>query len=100
MKDQKRSKPLRDTKVGEKERDREWGPVPEAMPQVEDEKVLGRVDIAAPAAITSDPVVMPTQLVLDNWVQCDKCEAWRLLLPGIDTPDSSAKWNCKMMVWM
>jgi hypothetical protein len=100
IKDQKRSKTARDTKVGKKERHREQGPVLEAAPKAEYEKVQGRVDTAAPAPIVTDPVVMPTQLVLDNWVQCDKCETWRLLLPGIDTPDSSAKWNCKMMVWL
>ncbi|CAK9201924.1 unnamed protein product [Sphagnum troendelagicum] len=100
-KDKKHLKFVKDRKVGKKQRDRGQGPLLEAMTKAgRDEKLPGRMDTSAAAVVATDPVVMPAQLVLDNWVQCDKCETWRLLLPGIDTPDSSAKWNCKMMVWM
>jgi hypothetical protein len=100
-KDKKHLKSVKDRKVGKKQRDRGQGPLLEAMTKAgRDEKLPGRMDTSAAAVVAMDPVVMPAQLVLDNWVQCDKCETWRLLLPGIDTPDSSAKWNCKMMVWM
>jgi len=100
-KDKKHLKSVEDRKVGKKQRDRGQGPLLEAITKAGgDEKLPGRMDTAAAAVVAMDPVVMPAQLVLDNWVQCDKCETWRLLLPGIDTPDSSAKWNCKMMVWM
>ncbi|MCO5560740.1 hypothetical protein L7F22_014360 [Adiantum nelumboides] len=42
----------------------------------------------------------PIEMVVDNWVGCDKCEKWRLLPPGVDTANLPKKWLCKMIYWL
>jgi len=36
----------------------------------------------------------------DNWVCCDKCQAWRLLPPGSKVDSLPEKWDCSMLTWL
>nr|GEW53911.1 cullin, conserved site-containing protein [Tanacetum cinerariifolium] len=36
----------------------------------------------------------------DNWVACDRCNAWRLLPIGITTADLPEKWWCSKSTWL
>lgn len=47
----------------------------------------------------------PTSLVnpphnLDNWVACNTCDQWRLLMPQVDPHTLPKKWCCEMMDWL
>lgn len=35
-------------------------------------------------------------LEVDNWVQCNKCEKWRMLPPNVDPENLPDKWYCSM----
>lgn len=35
-------------------------------------------------------------LEIENWVQCELCDKWRMLPPGIDPIDEDAYWECSM----
>uniref|UniRef100_A0A7I4B662 CW-type domain-containing protein n=1 Tax=Physcomitrium patens TaxID=3218 RepID=A0A7I4B662_PHYPA len=65
------------------------------------ESVVGKEEEKFPAPVEAAPVslVVP-QLVLDNWVACDKCETWRLLMPHVDPKSLPKKWRCRMMDWL
>lgn len=91
--EQKGSKSVRDTKLPQKEREKERVSAPEAIPRPEEVPAATRVE-PAPAS------VLVPQLVLDNWVECDKCDKWRLLLPDVDPDTLPKKWRCKMMSWL
>ncbi|XP_010524504.1 PREDICTED: uncharacterized protein LOC104802552 [Tarenaya hassleriana] len=41
-----------------------------------------------------------TSLQLDNWVQCDSCETWRLLPFGMKPEQLPDKWLCCMQIWL
>lgn len=49
-------------------------------------------DAAPPAAA---PV-----LIEENWVQCDKCQTWRLLPLGTNPDHLPEKWLCSMLNWL
>ncbi|KAI5075968.1 hypothetical protein GOP47_0008033 [Adiantum capillus-veneris] len=53
--------------------------------------------LGAPVAGNGAP---PYELIVDNWVGCDKCQKWRLLPPGVDTANLPKKWLCKMIYWL
>ncbi|GJZ59621.1 cullin, conserved site-containing protein [Tanacetum coccineum] len=36
----------------------------------------------------------------DNWIACDRCNAWRLLLIGITVADMPEKWWCSKSTWL
>ncbi|OIV91295.1 hypothetical protein TanjilG_01826 [Lupinus angustifolius] len=36
----------------------------------------------------------------DNWVQCDRCQKWRLLPVGTDPDNLPEKWLCSMLNWL
>ncbi|KAI4349625.1 hypothetical protein L6164_010190 [Bauhinia variegata] len=36
----------------------------------------------------------------DDWVQCDRCQKWRLLPVGTNTDDLPEKWLCSMLYWL
>ncbi|XP_057866424.2 cysteine-tryptophan domain-containing zinc finger protein 7 [Cryptomeria japonica] len=50
----------------------------------------------------TDPGLLPVAAVLinENWVQCDACEKWRLLPPGVDPTFLPQKWLCRMLDWL
>lgn len=89
----KSSKSAQEKKPSLKELERERMSLPEPVASKEEEKVPAVVE-AAPASL-----VVP-QLVLDNWVACDKCEQWRLLMPQVNPDTLPKKWRCKMMDWL
>ena len=35
---------------------------------------------------------------IDNWVQCEKCEKWRMLSPQVAVEDLLDRWYCEMNV--
>ena len=35
---------------------------------------------------------------VNTWVQCDKCEKWRMLSPTTDVDDLPLEWFCEMNV--
>ena len=35
---------------------------------------------------------------IDTWVQCDRCEKWRMVHPSMDTSDLPDKWYCEMNI--
>ncbi|XP_031258978.1 uncharacterized protein LOC116117085 isoform X1 [Pistacia vera] len=41
-----------------------------------------------------------TVLIEENWVQCDKCQTWRLLPIGTNPDDLPEKWLCSMLNWL
>ncbi|KAH9618109.1 hypothetical protein KSS87_010332, partial [Heliosperma pusillum] len=47
-----------------------------------------------------DSLVPQLPLEMDDWVQCEKCQKWRLLPFGTN-PDSLPKeWICRMLTWL
>ncbi|XP_010533101.1 PREDICTED: uncharacterized protein LOC104808944 isoform X2 [Tarenaya hassleriana] len=48
----------------------------------------------------SEAAPPPTSLELDSWVQCDRCETWRLLPSGIKPEQLPDKWTCSMQIWL
>ncbi|KAE9618476.1 putative transcription factor & chromatin remodeling CW-Zn family [Lupinus albus] len=36
----------------------------------------------------------------DNWVQCDRCQKWRLLPVGTNPDNLPEKWLCSMLNWL
>ncbi|KAJ7972919.1 CW-type zinc-finger protein [Quillaja saponaria] len=46
------------------------------------------------------PITMAPVMVEDKWVQCDKCQRWRLLPLGTNTDDWPEKWLCSMLYWL
>lgn len=91
--DHKSSKSAPDKKPSMKELDKERLSLPVPVASKDEEKALAVVE-PAPASL-----VVP-QLVLENWVACDKCEKWRLLMPNMAPISPSKKWRCKMMDWL
>lgn len=89
----KSSKSAQEKKSSMKELEKERMSLPEPVAIKEEEKIPAIVE-AAPASL-----VVP-QLVLDNWVACDKCEQWRLLMPHVNPDTLPKKWRCKMMDWL
>lgn len=87
----KSSKSAQEKKPSMKELEKERMSLPEPAASKEEEKV--------PAVVEATPAVV-TQLVLENWVACDKCEKWRLLMPNMVPISPSKKWRCKMMDWL
>lgn len=87
----KSSKNAQDKKPSMKELEKGRMSLPDPLASKEEEK--------DPTAVEATPVVVP-QLVLENWVACDKCEIWRLLMPNMDPISPSKKWRCKMMDWL
>ncbi|KAJ7548313.1 hypothetical protein O6H91_07G006900 [Diphasiastrum complanatum] len=52
-------------------------------------------------ATSAPPGLLPAgTLVVENWVLCDKCGRWRLLLPEIDPKKLPKKFFCKMLDWL
>lgn len=88
----KSSKSAQDKKPSMKELEKERMSLPEPVASKEEEKVPAVVEVT-PASL-----VVP-QIVLENWVACDKCEKWRLLMPNMDW-DPSKTFRCKMMDWL
>ncbi|XP_028762310.1 uncharacterized protein LOC114720781 isoform X2 [Neltuma alba] len=43
---------------------------------------------------------VPATGPLDNWVQCDKCQKWRLLPLGTNPESLPEKWLCSMLNWL
>ncbi|KAL3517469.1 hypothetical protein ACH5RR_020058 [Cinchona calisaya] len=46
----------------------------------------------------ANPMVAP--LVQEDWVCCDKCQAWRLLPLGTNPESLPEKWLCSMLDWL
>ena len=84
---------VQEKKPSMKELENERMSLPEPVVSKEEEKVSSAIE----AALAS--LVVP-QLVLDNWVACDKCEQWRLLMPQVNPDTLPKKWRCKMMDWL
>ncbi|CAL0300549.1 unnamed protein product [Lupinus luteus] len=42
----------------------------------------------------------PISVPEDCWVQCDRCEKWRLLPVGTDPDNLPEKWLCSMLNWL
>lgn len=55
--------------------------------------ILGDKETEAP--VTSTPAVFE-----DNWVQCDRCQKWRLLPAGTNPDHLPEKWLCTMLDWL
>ncbi|KAG0560531.1 hypothetical protein KC19_10G187700 [Ceratodon purpureus] len=89
----KSSKSAHDKKSSMKELEKDRMSLPETVASKEEEKIPAVLE-AVPASL-----VVP-QLVLDNWVACDKCEQWRLLMPHVNPDTLPKKWRCKMMDWL
>ncbi|XP_054803974.1 cysteine-tryptophan domain-containing zinc finger protein 3-like isoform X3 [Prosopis cineraria] len=53
------------------------------------------VDKRKEAPVTATPVVFE-----DNWVQCDRCQKWRLLPAGTNPDHLPEKWLCSMLDWL
>ncbi|KAI9080223.1 hypothetical protein K1719_037617 [Acacia pycnantha] len=53
------------------------------------------VDEGKEAPMTATPVVFE-----DNWVQCDRCQKWRLLPAGTNPDHLPEKWLCSMLDWL
>lgn len=93
--EQKGAKTVQDRRLSVKELDRERVNIPEPVAIREEEKPPTKVEPALTAA-----VVAPMPVLLDNWVACDKCEQWRLLMPHVNPDLLPKKWRCKMMDWL
>ncbi|KAK7259406.1 hypothetical protein RIF29_25013 [Crotalaria pallida] len=46
------------------------------------------------------PVTMPSVVIEENWVQCDRCHKWRLLPVGTNPDNLPEKWLCSMLNWL
>ncbi|XP_028804115.1 uncharacterized protein LOC114759174 isoform X2 [Neltuma alba] len=53
------------------------------------------VDKGKEAPVTATSVVSE-----DNWVQCDRCQKWRLLPSGTNPDHLPEKWLCSMLDWL
>lgn len=74
-----------------KEFEKEWMSLFEFVVSKEEEKVLVVVEVM---------FVVVMQFVLENWVVCDKCEKWWLLMFNMVLILLFKKWCCKMMDWL
>ncbi|XP_054791536.1 cysteine-tryptophan domain-containing zinc finger protein 3-like isoform X2 [Prosopis cineraria] len=46
------------------------------------------------------PVTVPPAVIEEFWVQCDKCQKWRILPPGTNPKSLPEKWLCSMLNWL
>ncbi|KAI9119425.1 hypothetical protein K1719_010100 [Acacia pycnantha] len=46
------------------------------------------------------PATVPPVVIEENWVQCDKCQKWRLLPLGTNPESLPEKWLCSMLNWL
>ncbi|KAG4928579.1 hypothetical protein JHK84_054132 [Glycine max] len=46
------------------------------------------------------PVMIPPVEMDDKWVQCDRCQKWRLLPVGTNLDSLPEKWLCSMLDWL
>lgn len=46
------------------------------------------------------PVAVPPLVIEENWVQCDRCQKWRLLPLGTNPESLPEKWLCSMLNWL
>ncbi|KAI4301365.1 hypothetical protein L6164_034652 [Bauhinia variegata] len=46
------------------------------------------------------PIIGPPVVIEDHWVQCDRCQKWRLLPVGTNTDNLPEKWLCSMLYWL
>ncbi|KAJ7290822.1 hypothetical protein O6H91_Y298000 [Diphasiastrum complanatum] len=60
---------------------------------------MSNLDINTTKAIPAAPAG-PATLVLDTWVECEKCGRWRLLLPEMDASELPKTFFCKMLTWL
>jgi len=80
-------------KRGRDDNDSEGESEPEPEPESDDDD-----DDDAEPKLTSGAAVTATQPEMDPWVQCDKCDIWRLLGPGVDVNALPELWECSMYV--
>ncbi|KAE8677620.1 Tetratricopeptide repeat-like superfamily protein [Hibiscus syriacus] len=64
---------------------------PDVVPQLYDKRFPSQT--AAPAA--NAPIVIE-----ENWVQCDRCQKWRLLPFDTRPEQLPEKWLCRMLNWL
>ncbi|KAG5220130.1 type inositol 1,4,5-trisphosphate phosphatase [Salix suchowensis] len=63
------------------------------------ENLRGDINDVAPLARPL-PTEVPTFLIQEDWVCCDKCHKWRLLPYGTNPNQLPQKWLCSMLDWL
>ncbi|XP_011023642.1 PREDICTED: uncharacterized protein LOC105125054 isoform X2 [Populus euphratica] len=63
------------------------------------ENLRGDINDVAPLAGPL-PTEVPTFLIEEDWVCCDKCHKWRLLPYGTNPRQLPQKWLCSMLDWL
>ncbi|KAI5566418.1 hypothetical protein BDE02_13G018500 [Populus trichocarpa] len=63
------------------------------------ESLRGDINDVAPLAGPL-PTEVPTFLIEEDWVCCDKCHKWRLLPYGTNPNQLPQKWLCSMLDWL
>ncbi|KAJ6974309.1 hypothetical protein D5086_024100 [Populus alba] len=63
------------------------------------ENLRGDINDVAPLAGPL-PTEVPTFLIEEDWVCCDKCHKWRLLPYGTNPNQLPQKWLCSMLDWL
>lgn len=74
-------------------------PISEAYPKV----VSGAVSRSRHGAVSDAPAqttAAPVTMIQENWVQCDKCQKWRVLPLGTNPDSLPEKWLCSMLYWL
>ncbi|GER24751.1 CW-type Zinc Finger [Striga asiatica] len=64
---------------------------------------LGPASQSAPPngnGLSSEAPSGSVPLVQEDWVECDKCQKWRLLPLGTNVSSLPDKWICRMLTWL
>ncbi|MED6149172.1 hypothetical protein PIB30_059920 [Stylosanthes scabra] len=64
-----------------------------------DVQYTGNVNVAEADIGKGDPVSL-APVVMEDWVQCDRCHKWRLLPAGTNPDSLPEKWLCSMLDWL
>lgn len=56
--------------------------------------------IEKPHSDVLPPATTPPVSIQDDWVQCDKCQTWRLLPHDIKPDNLPKRWLCTMQTWL
>ncbi|XP_027165558.1 uncharacterized protein LOC113765539 [Coffea eugenioides] len=101
---------LKDSNVETLKEKQPYGDRPKGKPSGSkfDDQVISETLLNDPAIdslpINNGPTLVTEQatmaLIEENWVQCDQCQAWRLLPYGTKPENLPEKWLCSMLNWL